>query len=229
MLERLQKFMSSAGVASRRHAEEMIKAGLVKVNGKVVKELGTKIDPTKDKVLVQNKPVKPRTSFLYLAMNKPKRFVTTRQDPRKRRTVYDLLPPELRNVVWPIGRLDFNTEGLLLFTNDGELTQKLTHPSFEHEKEYEVQLDKELSSGRVEKIQTGMMIDGKKTAPAKLKMEGTTVYLTIHEGMNRQVRKMFGELGYSVRNLKRVRIGKLKLGDTASGTYKPFNPQDIVS
>jgi 23S rRNA pseudouridine2605 synthase len=228
MIERLQKFMSAAGVASRRHAEEMIKAGVVKVNGVTVKELGTKVDPDKDKVTVNGKKILAPTNFLYLAMNKPKRYMTTRDDPRKRRTVYDLLPKELRNVVWPIGRLDFNTEGLLLFTNDGELTHKLTHPSFEHEKEYEVQLDKELSSGRVEKIQTGMIIDGKKTAPAKLRIQGTTVYLTIHEGMNRQVRKMFGELGYSVRNLKRIRIGKLKLGDLASGKHKNFDQKDIA-
>lgn len=228
MIERLQKFMSAAGVASRRHAEEMIKAGVVKVNGVTVKELGTKVDSEKDKVTVNGKKILAPTSFLYLAMNKPKRYMTTRDDPRKRRTVYDLLPPNLRNVVWPIGRLDFNTEGLLLFTNDGELTHKLTHPSFEHEKEYEVQLDKELSSGRIEKIETGMMIDGKKTAPAKLRTQGTTVYLTIHEGMNRQVRKMFGELGYSVRNLKRIRIGKLKLGDLASGQYKNFDPKNVA-
>lgn len=227
MIERLQKFMSAAGVASRRHAEEMIKAGVVKVNGVTVKELGTKVDPDKDKVTVNGKKIQAPTSFLYLAMNKPKRYMTTRDDPRKRRTVYDLLSPELRNVVWPIGRLDFNTEGLLLFTNDGELTHRLTHPSFEHEKEYEVQLDKELSGGRIEKIETGMMIDGKKTAPAKLRTQGTTVYLTIHEGMNRQVRKMFGELGYSVRNLKRVRIGKLKLGDLASGKSKTFDPKSV--
>jgi len=220
--------MSSAGVASRRHAEEMILAGLVKVNGKTVKELGTKVDPSKDKVTVSGRKVEPRTRLIYFAMNKPKRCVTTRKDPRKRKTVYDYLAPELRNVVWPIGRLDFDTEGLLLFTNDGDLTQKLTHPSFEHEKEYEVKLDKELSGGRIEKIETGMIIDGKKTSPAKLRVQGTTVYLTIHEGMNRQVRKMFGELGYSVRNLKRIRIGKLKLGNMTSGQTKPFDPKDIL-
>lgn len=228
MLERLQKFMSAAGVASRRHAEAMILAGKVKVNGQVVRELGTKVDPEKDKVMVDGKKVRPRTEFIYLAMNKPKRCVTTREDPRKRKTVFDFLRPELRNAIWPVGRLDFNTEGLLLFTNDGDLTQKLTHPSFEHDKEYEVKLDKELSSGRIEKIESGMMIDGKKTAPAKLRIQGTTVYLTIHEGMNRQVRKMFGELGYSVLNLKRIRIGKLMLGDLASGQTKPFAPKDVM-
>jgi 23S rRNA pseudouridine2605 synthase len=228
MIERLQKFMSGAGIASRRHAEEMILAGLVKVNGKVVKQLGTKIDPNKDKVLVNGKKVEPRKSFIYLAMNKPKRYVTTRKDPRARKTVFDLLPPELKNVVWPVGRLDFHTEGLLLFTNDGDLTQKLTHPSFEHEKEYEVKLDKEMSEGKIEKIENGMIIDGKKTSPAKVRGEGTTVYLTIHEGMNRQVRKMFGELRFTVQNLKRIRIGKLKLGDLPSGATKPFKPEDVL-
>jgi 23S rRNA pseudouridine2605 synthase len=228
MLERLQKFMSSAGVASRRHAEEMIKAGQVKVNGEVVRELGTKVDPEKDKVTINGKKIEPRRALIYLAMNKPKRCVTTRDDPRARKTVFAYLPPEMKNVVWPIGRLDFNTEGLLLFTNDGDLTQKLTHPSFEHEKEYEVQLDKELTQGRIEKIETGMIIDGKKTAPAKVRTAGTTVYLTIHEGMNRQVRKMFGELGYTVRNLKRVRIGRLKVGDLAAGQTKPFKPSDVL-
>lgn len=228
MLERLQKFMSSAGVASRRHAEEMILAGKVKVNGKTVKELGTKVDPTKDVVMIGPKKIQPRSRLIYLAMNKPKRCVTTRDDPRKRKTVFDYLRADLKNVVWPIGRLDFNSEGLLLFTNDGDLTQKLTHPSFEHDKEYEVKLDKELSGGRIEKIENGMMIDGKMTAPAKLRVQGTTVYLTIHEGMNRQVRKMFGELGYSVNNLKRVRIGKLTLDNLESGHTKPFKPEDVV-
>jgi 23S rRNA pseudouridine2605 synthase len=227
MTERLQKFLSAAGIASRRHAEDLIKAGKVKVNGQVVREMGVKVDPAKDEVRVDNKKVKPVAQLIYLAFNKPKRCMTTRDDPRKRKTVFDFLPPELRNAVWPIGRLDFNTEGLLLFTNDGDLTHRLTHPSFEHEKEYEVQLDKELSSGRVEKIEGGMDIDGKRTAPAKLRLQGTTVYLTIHEGMNRQVRKMFGELGYSVRNLKRVRIGKLKLADIPSGGYVAFDPAKL--
>jgi len=227
MIERLQKFLSASGVASRRHAEAMIKAGKVKVNGQVVKEMGVKVDPAKDEIRVDNKKVKPVAEKIYLAFNKPKRCMTTRDDPRKRKTVFDFLPADMRNAVWPIGRLDFGTEGLLLFTNDGELTQKLTHPSFEHDKEYEVQLDKELSAGRVEKIEGGMDIDGKRTAPAKLRLQGATVYLTIHEGMNRQVRKMFGELGYSVRNLKRVRIGKLKLGSLASGKFEPFDPKEL--
>ncbi|MEJ0021559.1 MAG: pseudouridine synthase [Candidatus Doudnabacteria bacterium] len=227
MLERLQKFISGAGVASRRHAEDLITAGKVKVNGKVVRELGTKVDTDKDKIEVNGKKIGLQ-KLVYLALNKPKRYITTRNDPRKRRTVFELLPANLKNIVWPVGRLDFDTEGLLIFTNDGELTQTLTHPSKEHEKEYEVTLDKELSAGRIEKIQGGMMIDGKKTAPAKIRTNGTTVYITIHEGWNRQIRKMFGELGYSVRNLKRIRIGKLKLNDLQLGQYKIIGKSEIV-
>src|SRR4051812_19140985 len=219
MLERLQKYISQAGIASRRHAEELIVAGKVKVNGKIVKELGTKVDPDRDRVEVDHQKIQVQ-KLVYLIMNKPKRYLTTRSDPRARKTVYDLLPADLRNVVWPVGRLDFLTEGLLIFTNDGELTQHLTHPSAEHEREYEAVLDKELSSGRIEKLETGMIIAGKKTAPAKIRTDGTTVYITIHEGWNRQVRKMFSAFGYTVRSLKRVRIGKLHLNDLQSGQYR---------
>ena len=227
MQERLQKYISQAGIASRRHAEELIVAGKVKVNGKIIRELGTKVDPSRDRVEVNGKKILQQ-KLIYLILNKPKRYVTTRHDPRARRTVFDLLPLELRNVVWPVGRLDFNTEGLLIFTNDGELTQQLTHPSREHEREYEAVLDHELSSGRIEKLETGMMIDGKKTAPAKVRTQGTTVYITIHEGWNRQVRKMFSAFGYTVRSLKRIRIGKLKLNDLQLGQYKLIDKKELV-
>ena len=226
MIERLQKFISQAGVASRRHAEELITAGRVRVNGQVVKVLGTKIDPVQDRVEVDGAKIGAQ-KLIYLALNKPKRYITTRHDPRRRKTVFELLPPALKNTVWPIGRLDFLTEGLLLFTNDGELTQTLAHPSLEHEKEYEVVLDKELSAGRITKLQTGMMIEGKKTAPAKVRVQGTTVYITIHEGWNRQVRKMFAAFGLTVRSLRRIRIGKLKLGDLPVGQYRMLTKQEI--
>ncbi|HEX5429881.1 MAG TPA: pseudouridine synthase [Patescibacteria group bacterium] len=227
MEERLQKFLSQAGVASRRHAEQMILDGKVRVNGRVVKELGTKVDPARDRVEVDHKKIESQ-KFVYLIMNKPKRCVTTRHDPRARKTVYDFLPAEQRDAVWPVGRLDFLTEGLLIFTNDGELTQQLTHPSREHEREYEAVLDKELSAGRIEKLESGMIIAGKKTAPAKVRTNGTTVYITIREGMNRQVRKMFSAFGYTVRSLKRIRIGKLKLNDLQLGQYKIISKQEII-
>ncbi len=227
MIERLQKYISQAGIASRRHAEELIVAGKVKVNGKLVRVLGTKVDTVKDTVEVNGKKIKIQ-SIVYLVMNKPKRYMTTRTDPEHRKTVFELLPAELRNVVWPVGRLDFNTEGLLIFTNDGELTQLLAHPSKEHEKEYEVKLDKELSAGRIGKLESGMMIEGKQTAPAKVRVNGTTVYITIHEGWNRQVRKMFSAFGYTVRSLKRVRIGKLKLGNLPTGEVKTVQKSELI-
>lgn len=227
MQERLQKFISQAGIASRRHAEELILAGKVKVNGKLVTQLGTKVEPGVDKVEVDNKKIASQ-ELVYLVLNKPKRYMTTRHDPERRKTVYELLPVNLRNVVWPVGRLDFHTEGLLIFTNDGDFTQLLTHPSKEHEKEYEVILDKELSGGRIEKIEHGMELDGKQTAPAKVRVSGNTVNLTIHEGWNRQIRKMFSVLGYTVRNLKRIRIGKLKIKDLEVGKYIKINRSDVV-
>lgn len=227
MQERLQKFISGAGVASRRHAEELILAGRVKVNGKVVKELGTKVDSEKDTVIVDGKKI-GKQKFVYLALNKPKRYMTTRFDPERRKTIYQLLPSELKNVVWPVGRLDFNTEGLLILTNDGDLTQLLAHPSKEHEKEYVAELDKPITDGRLEKLQKGIMLEGKLTAPAKASANGSTVNVIIHEGRNRQIRKMFDILGYTVRNLRRIRIGKLKLKDIKLGEYKIIDKKEIV-
>src|SRR3989344_5594341 len=227
MLERLQKFISQAGIASRRHAEELIVDGKVKVNGKIVTQLGTKVDPSKDRVEVDNKKIAAQ-KLVYMVLNKPKRYMTTRSDPRKRKTIFELLTPDLKNVVWPVGLLDFLTEGLLILTNDGELTQTLAHPSKEHEKEYEVIIDKELSGGRIEKLKSGMIIDGKKTAPAKVRANGTTVYITIHEGINRQVRKMFGALGYTIRNLRRIRVGKVTLGGVQLGQHIFVERKDII-
>ncbi len=226
-MERLQKIISQAGITSRRHAEELIVAGKVKVNGKIVKELGSKADPKKDKIEVSGKLIKPQ-KFIYLILNKPKRYMTTRNDPQKRKTVFELLPEDLRNKVWPVGRLDFLTEGLLVFTNDGELTQILAHPSKEHDKEYQVVIDKDLSEGRLQKLRTGMTIEGKKTAPAQVRVNGKTVNITIHEGWNRQVRKMFSAFGYTVRSLKRIRIGKLNLNNLQLGEYRIVDKKDII-
>jgi len=227
MMERLQKIISSAGVASRRHAEELILAGKVKINGKVVRVLGTKADLNKDKIEVAGKLIK-RQRLVYLVFNKPKRYLTTRFDPQNRRTIYQLLPDELKSVVWPVGRLDFTTEGLMILTNDGELTQILTHPSKEHEKEYLVELDKEITEGKLEKIRNGVKLQEGVTSPAKARADGTKVYLTIHEGWNRQIRRMFSVLGYTVRNLRRIRIGKLKLTNLAVGQYQEIRKSEIL-
>lgn len=228
MLERLQKFISSAGVASRRHAEQLILDGKVKVNGKVVKEMGVKIDPTKDKVEVGGKKIS-ELKKIYIILNKPAQYVTTRHDPQHRKTVFDLLPQELRTQVWPVGRLDFTTEGLLILTNDGELTQTLTHPSREHEKEYFVELDREISEGKLNKIKTGVKLDGRMTSPAYVSMvDDKKLYMTIHEGWNRQIKRMFSALGYTVRHLKRVRIGKLKLGSLPLGEFDRVTKDKLI-
>jgi pseudouridine synthase len=228
MQERLQKIISSSGVASRRHAEELILAGKIKVNGKTINKLGSKADLDIDKIEVDGRVIKKATKFYYYALNKPKRYITTRFDPQRRHTIYELLPGALKNLVWPVGRLDFNTEGLLILTNDGELTQALTHPSKEHEKEYAVELDKEISEGKLEKIQEGVFIDGRKTSKARATASGKTVRLIIHEGWNRQIRKMFAVLGYSVQNLRRERVGKLNLGNLGLGEYKEVDKTDIM-
>ncbi|MGE5297654.1 MAG: pseudouridine synthase [Acidobacteriaceae bacterium] len=228
MEERLQKFLSQAGVASRRHAEEMILKGLVKVNGKVITELGTKIDPDIDKVLVNGKRVQTQ-QLIYLILNKPKKYMTTKSDPRKRKTVYELLPEDIRQKVWTIGRLDYMTHGLLVFTNDGDLTQILAHPSREHEKEYEVVLDKPISDGKLTKIKTGIELDGRKTSPAQVKLlSGNILRITIHEGWNREIRRMFSVIGLNVIDLKRVRVGKLKLGDLPPGGFKQIKKSELI-
>jgi 23S rRNA pseudouridine2605 synthase len=206
----------------------MIKAGQVKVNGKAVTVLGTKIDPDKDRVQINGRVIKLK-SLVYIALNKPKKYVTTRHDPQKRKTVFDLLPPEMRNAVWPIGRLDYMTEGLLIFSNDGSLTQILTHPSKEHEKEYQVVLDKAISEGKLEKVRAGIKLGKKVTSPAKVWLVADNVVgMIIHEGWNRQIKRMFSVIGLTVRELKRIRVGKFKLKNLPLGQWVAIKKEDVV-
>ncbi len=228
MLERVQKFISSAGAASRRKAEEFIKSGQVFINGRKAK-LGDKVDAQKDTVKVYGKIIKPPGAKIYIMMNKPKSFVVSKKDPRGRKTVFDLLPEELRTKVWNVGRLDFDTEGLLLFTNDGELTQKLAHPKFEHDKEYEVSLAEEPGDSQLENLRAGVEIATGLTYPAQVKTRGGKVFIALHEGKKRQVRRMFDKVGLGVINLKRIRIGKLVLPkDLKIGQYKLITKEDII-
>lgn len=227
-VERLQKFLSNAGIASRRRAEDLIAAGKVKVNGAVAK-IGDKVDSDSDRVEVSGKVVRPEKTLYYLAVYKPKGYISSRFDPKGRKSVYSLLPQQLRDKVWSVGRLDFFTEGLMLFTNDGELTQELSHPKYEHEKEYEVLLNKPFSSGQLGKLRQGVEIgDGFLTSPAGVKVDGEKVFLTIHEGKKHQVRRMFEKIGFKVRNLKRIRINKLKLSELPLGKYKIVGKNEIV-
>ncbi len=227
MQERVQKFISEAGVASRRKAEEFIRSGQVSINGHRAK-LGDKVDPEKDEVKVYGKLVKPQERKIYLAVNKPKGYVVSKSDPQGRKTVFSLLPPEIRNQVWNVGRLDYDTEGLIVMTNDGDLTQQLAHPKYEHDKEYEVVTDVEPKSAQLEKLRDGVEIATGMTSPAKIKQRSGKVFITIHEGKKRQIRRMFDAVGLGVKNLKRIRINKLSLSDIAPGEYLEVKKSDIL-
>ncbi|GAC1412039.1 MAG: pseudouridine synthase [Candidatus Doudnabacteria bacterium] len=228
MIERLQKFLSNAGVASRRGSEVLIEKGLVRINGNIAK-LGDKVDPIKDQVTYSGKLVRPTTEMFYIAVNKPKGYISSRYDPAERRSVYKLLPKELQSKVWSVGRLDFFTEGLLLFTNDGELTQQLAHPKFEHDKEYEVIVSKEIDEKDLDKLRKGIIIgEDDLTQPAKIKVRDDKIYMTIHEGKKRQIRRMFDKIGYKIKNLKRIRINKLEMGDLPPGKHKFVQRDDII-
>jgi 23S rRNA pseudouridine2605 synthase len=228
MTERVQKFLSSAGVASRRKAEEFIVSGQVFINGKKAK-LGDKVDPEKDVVKVYGKIIKPAEEKIYIALNKPKGYVVSKRDPLGRKTIFSLLPEDLRTKVWNVGRLDYETEGLLIMTNDGELTQELSHPKYEHDKEYEVATTETPTHEQLEALAEGVKISTGITGPAKVKHKGNNVYITIHEGKKHQVRRMVDAVGLDVRNLKRVRVNKLKLPETLTpGTFVFVKREDIL-
>lgn len=228
MLERVQKYISTSGSASRRKAEEFIKSGQVTINGRKAK-LGDKVDPAVDIVKVYGKLIKPAEEKIYLALNKPKGYVVSKSDPKGRKTVFDLLPEDLRGKVWNIGRLDYDTEGLLLMTNDGELTQELSHPKYEHEKEYEVTTQEIPTDGMLEHLRNGVEIATGTTYPAQVKQRDGKVRITIHEGKKRQVRRMFSTVGLTVANLKRIRINKLVLPhDLNLGNFKKVKKEEIL-
>jgi len=228
MIERVQKFISSAGVASRRKAEEFIVSGQVTINGRKAK-LGDKVDPETDVVKVYGKLVKPAEKKIYLALNKPHDYVVSKSDPQGRKNVFSLLPEELRSKVWNVGRLDYDTEGLLIMTNDGDLTQQLAHPSYEHDKEYEVTTSEVPKESQLEQLRQGVDIATGTTYPAKVKTKSGKIFITIHEGKKRQIRRMMDAVKLDVRNLKRVRINKLQLPPSlAVGTYKEVSKDDIL-
>ena len=234
MEERLQKFLAEAGVASRRKAEELIAQGKVKVNGKVVTEMGMKIDPAKDEVTYLDKKVtKKDTKMVYIMLYKPEGYVTTAKEQFGRPAVMDLVKG-VKERIFPVGRLDYDTSGLLLLTNDGDLTYKLTHPKHDVDKTYIAKLYGIPDEGALQKFRRGVVIDGKRTKPAKIQIiekdkDGRfcTAEIIIHEGRNRQVRKMCEAIKHPVAQLKRVATGDLKLGDLQKGKYRYLTEKEI--
>ena len=231
MLERLQKIISAAGITSRRASEELILNGQVTVNGAVVTELGTKADPTKDQITVNGKPLQVSEQRLYILLNKPAGYMTTLDDPEGRPLVTDLLK-EINERVYPVGRLDYNTEGLLLLTNDGDWANKLMHPRHEIDKEYHVRVRGKVHKSQLDQLVAGVEIDGKKTAPAKAILikdgeQNDWLSITIHEGRNRQIRRMCEAVSLSVVRLKRVRYGSLVLGVLKSGQFRQLSESEV--
>ncbi len=231
---RLQKFLAEAGIASRRKAEELIEQGKVKVNGQTVTALGTKIKPDIDVVEYNGKKVSAEEEKVYILLNKPIGYVTTAKDQFSRDAVLDLVKVKQRVV--PVGRLDMYTSGALILTNDGDFVYKVTHPKHEVEKTYNVTIRGNVSNEDLEKLRSGLVIDEYKTSEAKariLKREEekniTRVEVIIHEGRNRQVRKMFEAIGKNVIALHRSKIGKIAVNDMKLGTWRFLKPQEIQS
>ena len=231
MEERLQKILSSAGVASRRAAEEMIRAGRVAVDGVVVTELGSKYEAMRHVITVDGKRVQEHEKRYYILLNKPRGYLSTVRDDRGRKTVLDLLP-DFPVRLYPVGRLDADTEGLLLITNDGTLTQGLLHPRYEIDKVYHAEVMGEVTAEGLEQLRRGVLLEDGRTAPARLRVlraeDGRTVVETIiHEGRNRQVRRMFAAIGCRVMTLRRVRFAQLTLRGLACGAYRHLTAEEI--
>ncbi len=227
---RLQKYMAECGIASRRKSEELIVAGQVRVNGKVA-SLGDKVDPKTDKVTVAGDRVSKETEMKYIMLYKPRGFVTTMSDEQGRKCVADLVS-DVPVRVYPVGRLDKDSEGLLLFTNDGEFANNMTHPSKHVPKTYRVTVRPAISEDILNRLTTGIMIDGKMTLPCDIHViseepDRVVMEIVLVEGRNRQIRKMCEEVGLTVARLKRVQIGPVKLGMLKQGTWRELTPREV--
>ena len=215
---RLQKYLSGAGFCSRRKGEEYIKDGLVMVNDQVVTELGTKVDPEADRVEVDGTRVEADQKKVYIALNKPRGYVTSCNHPGEK-IVLDFV--DIPERIYPVGRLDKDSTGLLLLTNDGRLHHRLSHPSFDHEKEYEVTVASHITDGALKSLEKGMPMMGTKTRPAKIRRISSKRFrIILKEGKNRQIRRMVGKVGGRVIGLKRIRISNIKLGKLSEGSWR---------
>ena len=229
---RLQKYIAMSGIASRRAAEGMIDEGRVKVNGKKVTEQGTKVETGRDTVTVDNKPVEIKDKKYYIMLNKPAGYVSTAKDQFDRPTVVDIVKEEVGTRIFPVGRLDYETEGLLLMTNDGDFTYKITHPKFQKDKTYIAVINGGIAIPDLNRLRKGVKVEDYTTSPAQVEIMDaaggkTAIKITIHEGRNRQVRKMFDALGYTVIALKRIKIGELELGNLPVGRWRHLTSHEI--
>ena len=224
---RLQKYMAQCGVASRRASEEIIQQGRVSVNGDVIDYMGFEVEPEKDKVEVDGILIKPESKKYYIILNKPKGYVTTVNDEFDRPTVMELVG-DVHARIYPVGRLDYDTAGLLIMTNDGDFANTVTHPSHTVSKAYIAQLDTMPDADSLNTLRQGVLLDGKLTAPARVEVlkptkRGCEIKVTIHEGRNRQVRRMFEAIGSNVVSLKRISIGNITLGNLPEGKWRHLN------
>jgi 23S rRNA pseudouridine2605 synthase len=229
---RLNKYLSLAGVASRRRCDDLIVARLIRVNGKVVDQVGVRIDEEKDRVEYKGKPVTIPREYIYILLNKPKGVMTTARDPYARETVLDLIP--LKERIYPVGRLDSDSSGLLLVTNDGPLTNALIHPRYKIPKRYHVQLDKRLRPISKYTFEHGIELEGRKTAPCRVEEirvldNASLVEVEIYEGRNRQIRKMFEILGYRIQKLERIAFGPLTLTGLRRGEWRFLTKKEIAA
>ena len=229
---RLQKYLASCGVASRRNAEKMILDGRISVNGMIVTELGTQVNAETDVVQADGETVRPEEEKYYIAYHKPAGEVTTASDPEGRATVMDRFR-DFPVRLFPVGRLDYDSEGLLLLTNDGDMMNRLLHPRFEIRKGYWTRVSNQVSEEEIQRLRKGVMIDGKLTSPAGVRVIrrdafSTDLMITIHEGRNRQVRKMIEAVGHQVVRLKRVRFGPIQLDDLPAGMWRKLTDEEIA-
>jgi 23S rRNA pseudouridine2605 synthase len=233
MKERLNKIIAASGICSRRKADELISLGKVSVNGEIVKKLGTQADLEKDDIIIENKPLEKETKA-YIMVNKPSGYTTTTKDPYAEKTVLELLPKNLGLRLFPVGRLDKDTTGLLILTNDGNLGYKLTHPKHKINRIYEVKVERCLDDKTIKEIEKGgLEIDDYKTSVCKIKVltrtrSATRILINISEGKKREIRKIFSLFKHKVKELKRIQFGKLKLGNLPIGKWKKIRKNEII-
>ncbi|MBU1864535.1 MAG: rRNA pseudouridine synthase [Candidatus Omnitrophica bacterium] len=230
-MERLAKYIARCGITSRRKAEDLIRDGDVRINGCLITELSTKVDPLHDAVKVNNKLIR-KPCFKYVLFHKPKRVITTKSDSYGRKTVIDLLPKYLKDL-HPVGRLDKDTTGLLLLTNDGELTYRLTHPRYGVPKTYNVHIRGDITLPHIERIRTGIRLEDGLTQPARVttqrgKQHTTFLTIAIKEGRKRQIRRMIEILGYKVLTLQRTAVGSLQIGNLTEGEYRHLQEKEVL-